>query len=87
MSKSIPTVNVIELVNERYHSVRSFHDDPEGNKAAEELFKRLHKEHNDPDGTTGVSEPSEEDFAAMIEDGTYDDECGYQLVITHSIPA
>lgn len=87
MTKSIPTVCVIEIVNDRYHSCRSFHNNPEGNAAAEELFKRLYKEHNDPDGTTGFVQPTDEDFAAMIEDGVYDDECGYQLVITHSIPA
>ena len=85
--ESIPTVNVIELVNGNYHSVRSFFDTPEGNRSAEAFFKRLHKEHNDPDGTTGVEPPSDQDFQNMLDDGIYNDECGYELVITHSIPA
>ena len=82
--ESIPTVNVIELVNGNFHSIRSFFDSPEGNHAAEALFKRLHLEHNDPDRTTGVERPTEEDFRSMLDDGIYTDECGYELILSHS---
>ena len=85
--ESIQTVSIIEVVNGNFHSCRSFLDTPQGNHAAEALFKRLHKEHNDPDGTTGIADPTDEDFQLMLDDGIYDDECGYNLVITHSIPA
>jgi len=84
-SVKVATVNVVELVDGKIISLCSFAESPDGNKAAERLFRRLHKEHNDPDGTTGVDRPTREDFAAWIEDGIYDDDCGYNLVITHSV--
>jgi len=80
----IATVNVVETVDGKINSIRSFPESPEGNKAAERLFRRLHKEHNDPDGTTGVERPTRAEFRAMLDDGIYDDECGYNLMIAHS---
>jgi len=80
----VPTVNLIESVDNKVIGVTSFLDNPEGNRAAEAKFQELYKEHNDPDGTTGFVQPTDEDFAAMIEDGVYDDDCGYRLTITHS---
>jgi hypothetical protein len=80
------TVAVVELVDQNLIGVTTFPDTPEGNHNAEALFKRCHKEHNDPDGTTGVEPPTDEQFSAMLDDGIYDDEAGYQLIITHSMP-
>ena len=81
----VHTVNVIEIVNEQLNSVRSFVDNPAGNKRAERMFRRLYREHNDPDGTTGEPRPTNADIDPYIEDGVYDDECGYQLVLAHSV--
>lgn len=38
------TVNVIETINEDVRSIRSFTDDAEGNKQAEELFANCFSE-------------------------------------------
>ncbi len=75
------TVNVIESVDAVLLGVRAFTDNKEGNALAEKLFVRLVKEHN----KSGGPEFSKEDFTAMLDDGVYDDELGYQLFITHSI--
>ena len=83
--ESIRTVNVIETVNNKVIGVTSFLDSIKGDKAAEARFKVLHKEHNDPEGTTDVPATTDEEYAAMIKDGVYDDECGYRLTITHSV--
>lgn len=77
------TVNVIEICNDEFQSIRSFSDSKEGNKRAEKLFKRLVREHNPK--SQGAIQHSDEDLDAMIDDGVYDDDCGYQLLITHSI--
>lgn len=83
-SPKVATVNVVETLDGKIASIRSFTESPEGNKAAEDLFRHLHKEHNDPDGTTDVARPTREDFRAMLDDGIYDDDCGYNLIVTHS---
>jgi hypothetical protein len=75
------TVNVIETVDGVPQSLRSFIDNPEGNARAEKLFKRLVKEHN----KEGGPKFSDEDFTDMMDDGVYDDDCGYCLFITHSL--
>lgn len=74
------TVNVVETVNEMPISLRSFVDNPLGNERAEAFFKRLVKEHNKENGPKF----SEDDFDDMIEDGVYDDDCGYILYLIHS---
>ena len=85
----IPTVNVIEQVNGEIIGITSFLDTPDGNKSAETLFKELYKEYNDPDGTTGFVQPTDEEFAAMMEDGIWEDTPetigdSYAISITHS---
>ena len=80
------TVAIVEIVDNKLIGVTTFPDTFEGNRNAEALFKRCYKEHNDPDGTTDFVQPTEEDWTAMLDDGTYDDEAGYQLIITHSMP-
>jgi len=79
------TVNVIELVKTSLNNVYSFPDTPKGNELAEAKFKECYREHNDPEGTTGQIEPTDEDWEAVLEDGIYDDDCGYQLIISHSV--
>jgi len=79
------TMSVIELVDFKVIGVTTFPNTAKGNEAAEALFIRLHKEHNDPDGTTGVPLPSIEDFQEMFVTGNYNDECGYQIVIIPSV--
>jgi hypothetical protein len=80
----LATVNVIELLNDSLQNVYSFPDTPEGNAEAEAQFKACHLQHNDPDGTTGVDRPDDDEWNMMLSDGIYDDECGYKLIITHS---
>jgi hypothetical protein len=80
------TVAIAELLDNRLIGVTTFPDTFEGNRNAEALFKRCYKEHNDPDGTTGFVQPSDEEWTAMLDNGTYDDDNGYTLVITHSNP-
>ena len=75
------TVNVIETVDGSPIGLHSFTDNPEGNKRAEERFKFLVEYHN----KNGGPKFSDEDFAEFFEDGTYDDDCGYQLFLTHSV--
>ena len=80
--EAIPTVNVIETVDGRVIGMKSFMDSPAGNYSAEVHFKHLMQEH-----VKGVIVWAQDVLDATVEDGIYDDECGYQLVITHSIPA
>ena len=74
MSSKIHTVNVVELYSNSIVSCHSFKDTPKGNKAAERLFREFHKEHNDPDGTTGILRPTRAEFDAMLENGIYNDD-------------
>jgi hypothetical protein len=75
------TVNVIETVDGVPQSLRSFSDNKEGNRRAEKRFKSLVREHNAMDGPKF----SDEDFDDMLDDGVYDDDCGYCLFLTHSV--
>lgn len=84
MKIKLNTVNIIELVNGNLNSIHSFTDNEKGNKAAERLFRRLVREHNDPEGTTGVKPFSRADMDCFLDDGIYNDECGYELIISHS---
>jgi len=77
----LKAVNVIETVDDKVLGCRSFTRNKEGWKQAERCFRRLHKEHNDPDGTTDYVRPSKKDFEDMILDGGYDDDCGYKIWI------
>lgn len=77
------TVNVVEITNGDLQAVRSFSDNPEGNKRAERLFKRLVREHEAGDPVDTRSD--KEDFENFLDDGSYEDNSGYQLLLTHSV--
>jgi hypothetical protein len=77
------TVNVLEFCNNQFQQSFSFVDNPEGNKMAERKFARLVREHN-PKAEDAI-QYTHEDIDAMLDDGVYDDECGYQVLITHSL--
>lgn len=76
------TVNVIEMANGEMQGVRSFVDNPEGNKRAEDLFKRLVKENQQEPGLH--PRLIEEDYDDLIEEGLYENGT-YQLFLTHSV--
>lgn len=85
MKIKLHTVNVIETIDGTPQSLRAFTDNKKGNKRAENLFVRLVKEHNAFGQGSGAGPTfSKEEFSAMLDDGVYDDECGYQLFLTHS---
>jgi hypothetical protein len=74
MSK-VNTVNVVEYVNGTLQSVRSFIDNPAGNKEAEALFLACAKD----------NDFSEEDVETGLEDGILShSESDYQLFLIHS---
>ena len=79
MSK-LATVNVIQLDdNGNVSSVRSFADDPEGNKAAEKLFLKIVKEH------TSETAYEPEELQAMLDEGVCDEpSVGTKLFLVHS---
>jgi len=70
----VNTVNVVEYNDDTILGITSFSDDEEGNKEAEDIFKRCAKENGATD----------EDLEAFIlEDGLYETG-GYQLFLVHS---
>lgn len=70
---NVNTVNVVEYIGDSLSSIRSFTDDEQGNKEANEMFGRIAKENG--------GDESEMEF--YLEEGYY--ETGdYQLFITHS---
>ncbi len=71
------TVNVIEMVHDDIINIQSFTDDEEGNRQAEKLFELLVKKHESNDVT-------ESNMDVYLEEGVFDDDCGYQIVIVHS---
>jgi len=78
------TVNVIEITNgSDLQGIRSFTDNPEGNKRAERLFKRLVREHEQLDPVDCRS--SKEDFENYLDEGSYEDNSGYLLLLSHSV--
>lgn len=77
------TVNVLEFCNNEFMQSFSFTDNSEGNKRADKKFARLVREHNPK--SQGAIQYTDEDIDEMLDDGVYDDECGYQLLITHSL--
>lgn len=78
-SPRLSTVNVIEVINEDVQRLTALPESPEGNKAAEDLFKTLIKEH-----TANVTLWDDEDLQPFIEEGLYDDGQGYQVLLVHS---
>ena len=77
------TVNVLEFANNEFQQSFSFADNPEGNKRAEKQFARLVREHNPRKSETGKI--TAEDIEDMLDEGVYDDQFGYQVLITHSL--
>ena len=67
------TVNVIERTDERLYSVRSFADNDEGNKEAEEFFVSIMKE---------MEEISEDDLEICLDEGFYENG-NYELALVH----
>lgn len=80
LNEPVFTVNVIETVDGRIIGMKSWLETHDGNESAEAHFKWVMKEH-----TKGVHEWDDDVLAATVEDGTYDDDMGYRLVITHSV--
>ncbi len=64
-------------------SIRSFKDNPKGNDQAEQTFAALIRDRNDPDGTTGWK-ITDEDMQSSLDNGIYDEQDGYQVMIAHS---
>ena len=69
----VNTVNVTKMSMPIILGIRSFSDDPEGNKEANQCFRDVLKKQN----------VSDEDIEAAVKDG-YRDQGDYQLFITHS---
>lgn len=76
------TVNVLEFANNEFQQAFSFADNPEGNKRAERKFKRLVREH---EKDVHNVEWEKEDIDNMVEEGVFDDQSGYQVLLTHSL--
>ena len=78
------TVNVVEVTNNaEMQGIRAFTDNPQGNKRAEQLFRRLIEEYEKP-LPEDAPRSDEEDFEAYLDDGIYE-HTGYQLILSHSI--
>lgn len=75
----INTVNVVEICGKPANIfVRSWSDDPEGNKEAEQSFRECILDQENP--------VDELDILDAIEDGIYE-EGDYTLLLTHSVHA
>lgn len=83
MRIKLNTVNVIEVTNGEFQSLRAFADNPKGNKRAEKLFRQLIEEYEKSDKTIVPSD--EEDFENYLDDGVYDVFPGYTLYLSHSV--
>ena len=83
MKIKLNTINVIEITNGEFQSLRAFVDNPKGNKQAEKLFRRLVKEYEKP-YPKDAPRSDEEDFEAYLDDGIYE-RTGYQIILSHSI--
>ena len=71
---SLNTVNLSEYADGKIIGIRSFSDNDEGNKEAEEIFKEIMVE---------IDDVTDEEIANCIEDGYYEIS-DYQLFLTHS---
>jgi len=72
---TIETVNVVEYINDSISSIKSWSDDPKGNKQAEEHYTACLKENDE-----GISD---EDIQACLDNG-YGEIGNYQVSIVHS---
>ena len=71
----IPTVNVVEYVNNSILRIHSFTEDKSGNKEAEEVYLSIIKEH-EPDASNHEIE--------MFLEYSYYRQGNYQAFLTHS---
>ena len=85
-SAQCATVNIIEILQGNLIGVTSFPDTQKGNELAEKKFRECILDRNDPDRTTDVEPLSDEDMEFHLENSNYNDDCGYELIITHSTP-
>lgn len=74
------SVNVLGMESGNVLYLRAYSDNPEGNKQAEASFRRLIRNHTKVRGV-----PNPEELEAMVEDGYYSDEQGYELFLIHSV--
>jgi len=83
--KKLATVNIIELKQGVLHSIRSFNDNPKGNEQAEKTFAALiRKHHADEQGSGGGDPITDEDMECFLDNGIYDEQDGYEVMIAHS---
>lgn len=75
----INTVNVLEITGGNFQSLRAFPETPEGNKEAEEVFRKCVKENWD----NCRGELTDETLDSITEDGHFE-ECTYELLLVHS---
>jgi len=81
----LQTVNVVEIANGEFQGLRSFTDNPRGNKRAERLFRRLIEKYEKP-LSKDVPRSDEEDFENYLDDGIYDVfRPRFILILTHSL--
>lgn len=87
MKIKLHTVNVIEITDGEFQSIRSFADVPKGNKRAEKLFRKIIEEYEKPmaKGNKDFAPSDEEDFENYLDDGIYDVFPGYTLILSHSV--
>lgn len=87
MRIKLNTVNVIEITNGEFQSLRAFADNPKGNKRAEKLFRKLIEEYEkgEAEGNKDFAPSDEEDFQNYLDDGIYDVFPGYTLILSHSV--
>ncbi len=83
--KKLATVNIIELKQGVLHSIRSFTDNAEGNEQAEKTFKALVNKHHADEQGSGNGDPiTDDDMQCFLDNGIYDEQDGYELMIAHS---
>lgn len=73
------TVNVIEITNGEFQSIRSFADNHRGNQMAKQVFKRCIKKN-----ALGFHLNST-DLQAAAEDGFWQDDNDHRVFLTHSV--
>jgi hypothetical protein len=81
----LATVNVIELEQGTLQSIRSFNDDVKGNKQAEKTYIAMIKSNLANSQGSGEGDRfTKEDIECFLDDGIYNDEAGYELMLSHS---
>lgn len=81
----LQTVNVIEIANGNFQNIRSFTDDAEGNKEAEELFGKLIRENSAVPPSDLPPDAIEDVIDMAKDDGIWTDGAGYEVLLTHAV--